>query len=452
VEEEAMNRTLPRTFLTLLLLAATPAAPAADLLEIYQRAQQNDPTWAAAQANYRASIEKGPQGRSLLLPTVSANANTFRVNQDATSTVIATGVTQSGDYRYDNNGYGVQLSQPLFRVPNFAAYAQGKISVSQAEAELTIARQDLILRTAQAYFGVLSAQDTLEFTRTEKNAIKGQLDLAERNFAVGNGTIVDVHEARARYDLAAAEEVLADAQLQLAREALAALIGAPVESLAALSPKLPLPAPEPADAEQWVKAANEQNLQIQVQQYLLDIAEEERRKNRGGHYPTLDLVASHVYNDAGGSAFGIASESTTNQVGLQLQVPLYQGGYVSSRVREAAAREQQTREQLTFTRRQTARLARDAYLAVTAGAVRVRALEQAQLSSRRALESTLIGYESGVRTGVDVLNSQRELYRTARDLSQARYNWLTYRLRLKSVVGTLGDADLAEANSVLTGD
>lgn len=447
-----MSRTLPRSLLTLLLFAAAPAAPAADLLEIYQRAQQNDPTWAAAQANYRASIEKGPQGRSLLLPTVSANANTFRVNQDATSTVIATGVTQSGDYRYDNNGYGVQLSQPLFRVPNFAAYAQGKISVSQAEAELTIARQDLILRTAQAYFGVLSAQDTLEFTRTEKNAIKGQLDLAERNFAVGNGTIVDVHEARARYDLAAAEEVLADAQLQLAREALAALIGAPVETLAALSPKLPLPAPEPADAEQWVKAANEQNLQIQVQQYLLDIAEEERRKNRGGHYPTLDLVASHAYNDAGGSAFGIASESTTNQVGLQLQVPLYQGGYVSSRVREAAAREQQTREQLTFTRRQTARLARDAYLAVTAGAVRVRALEQAQLSSRRALESTLIGYESGVRTGVDVLNSQRELYRTARDLSQARYNWLTYRLRLKSVVGTLGDADLAEANSVLTGE
>jgi outer membrane protein len=452
VEEEAMNNRLPRTLLLLAALIAAPATQAANLLEIYQRAQQNDPTWAAAQANYRAGIEKGPQGRSLLLPTVSAAASTYRVNQDATSTNLATGTTLTGDYRYDNNGYGVQLSQPLFRVPNFAAYAQGKIGVSQAEAELTIARQDLILRAAQAYFGVLSAQDTLEFTRTEKNAIKGQLDLAERNFAVGNATVVDVHEARARHDLAAAEEVLADAQLQLAREALAALIGAPVETLAPLSPKLPLPSPEPADVTQWVKAADEQNLQIQVQQYLLGIAEEELRKNRGGHYPTLDLVASHVYNDAGGSAFGIASESTTNQIGLQLQVPIYQGGYVSSRVRETAAREQQAREQLTFTRRQTARLARDAYLAVTAGAVRVRALEQAQVSSRRALESTLIGYESGVRTGVDVLNAQRELYRTARDLSQARYNWLVFRLQLKAVVGTLGDTDVAEANGVLTGE
>jgi outer membrane protein len=445
-----MKNILPRIVLLIALLAM-PVARAENLLDIYKLAQENDATWTAAQANYRANLEKGTQGRSLLLPSVSFNANYSRNYLQGTTTNLVTGGKLSGSDQYNITGYALQLTQPLFRMSNMAAYAQGKISVSQADAELAIARQDLILRTGQAYFDVLAAQDALEYTKSEKAAIEGQLNLSQRNFAVGNATVVDVHEARARYDLAAADEVSTENDLQVRREVLATLIGRPAGGLSHLAGKIALPKPDPADPEQWVKAAADQNLNIKVQEYLLAIADEEVSKNRSGHYPTLDLVASHTYLNQGGSVFGIATDATTDQIGVQLNVPIYMGGYTSSRVREAVARLEQSRDSLTQTKRQTARQTREAYLAVTSGAVRVQALEQAQVSSQKALESTLIGYESGVRTGVDVLNSQRELYRTKRDLSQARYAWLLSRLRLKAANGTLSEDDLSEINALLSG-
>jgi outer membrane protein len=445
-----MNKFLLR-FALLAILITAPVVRAENLLDIYKLAQENDATWTAAQANYRANLEKGTQGRSLLLPSVSFNANYSRNHLEGTTTNLVTGGVLSGNDNYDVTGYALQLTQPLFRMSNLAAYSQGKISVSQAEAELAIARQDLILRAGQAYFDVLAAQDALEFTRSEKSAIEGQLNLSQRNFAVGNATVVDVHEARARYDLAAADEVSIENDLQVRREVLATLIGQPAGGLAHLAGKIALPKPDPADPDQWVKAAAEQNLSVKVQEYLFAIADEEVNKNRSGHYPTLDLVASHAYLNQGGSVIGVATDATTNQVGVQLNVPIYMGGYTSSRVREAVARLEQSRDNLTLTKRQTARQTREAYLAVTSGAVRVQALEQAQISSQKALESTLIGYESGVRTGVDVLNSQRELYRTKRDLSNARYTWLLNRLRLKAANGTLSEADLNEINALLSG-
>lgn len=434
------------------LLALAPTAHAENLLDIYKLAQQNDPTWSGAQANYRASLEIGPQARSLLLPTISAGAGIYKVSQEATRTDQTTGtVLGISAARYKSTGYNVQLTQRLFNMSGFAAYAQGRIAVSQAEAELAIARQALIQRTAQAYFDVLAAQDAYEFARTEKKAIKGQLDLSQRNFAVGNATVVDVHESRARQDLVAALEVSAESELQVKQEALAAITGTILATmLARPATPLQLPPPEPADAEHWLKAAADQNLQIKVQEYQYAIATEEVKKYRGGHYPSLDLVASRTYSDAGGGVFGTAIESTTDQIGLQLQVPIYQGGFVSSKVREGVARREQARDALTLTKRQTTRQTREAYLAVTSGATRVRALEQALASSQKALEATLLGYESGVRSGVEVLNSQRELYRTKRDLSQARYSWLVGRLRLKAATATLNDNDLAEINSLLT--
>jgi outer membrane protein len=387
---------------------------------------------------------------SLLLPVVSVNANYSKNTIEGTTTNLITGAAIQGKDKYDITGYGVQLTQPLFRTANFAAYAQGKISVSQADAELAIARQDLVLRAGQAYFDVLAAQDALDFARSEKAAIDGQLHLARRN-SKSAMPLVDVHEAQARFDLAAAQEVSADSDLQSKQEALTTLIGRPAGGLARLTSKIGLPKPDPAEPEQWVKAAADQNLQIKVQEFLLAIADEEVNKTRGGHYPTLDLVASHGNLDQGGSALGLATDYTSNQIGVQLNVPIYQGGYVSSRVREAVARREQSRDSLTLTKRQTVRQTREAFLAVTSGAVRVQALEQAQVSSQKALESTLIGYESGVRTGVEVLNAQRELYRTKRDLSQARYTWLLSRLRLKLATGTLNEADLGEINALLSG-
>jgi len=443
-------RVLTLTALLTALLTVLPNARADNLVDVYRLALQNDNAWSAAQNDYHANLEKDTQGRSLLMPNITAGANYYKNELDSTLTSPVTGsVISSGHFWYDSKGYTLQLVQPLFREPAFAAYSQGKIAVTQAEAQLALARQDLILRTAQAYFDVLAAQDTLEFARSQKAAIKGQYDLSRRNFEVGNATIVDVHAAQARYDIAAAQEVSADSDLQVKQEALATITNSPIAVLAPLAPKMALAAPAPADPEEWVKAATDQNLQIKVQESLLSIAEQEVSKNRGGHYPTLDLVAARIYSDAGASVVNLGIESTTNQVGLQLNVPIYQGGYVQSKMRESVARREQARDNLSLARRQTTRQTREAYLAVTSGGARVQALEQALVSTQKALDSTLIGYESGVRTGVDVLNAQSDVYRTKNDLSQARYAYIVSRLRLKAAVGTLNDGDLGEANALL---
>ena len=435
-----MNRLMPLLFLVMM---GTPVM-AADLAEVYRQAKANDPVWRAAQASRLAGIEKAPQGRALLLPTLDFSAGTAESDQQ----VKTPGA--NNHYRYGTDGYHLQLTQPLYRKQNSAAYAQGIAGADIAEQEFEIARQDLMLRTTRAYFDVLAAQDVLDFAITEKDAIGKQLALAKRNFAVGSATLVDVHEAQARYDLVAAQQITAANDVQVRKEALRVLIGAEAGVLAPLGSRFELQPPQPADIEQWAQTAAAASPQLKAQQQALEIARQEVEKTRGGHYPALDLAASRAWSDAGGSVQGFAIESTTNQVGLQLQLPLYQGGGISSRVRESAARLDEAGQRLDLARRQVAQQTRATYLAVINGVARVQALEQARASNERALASTVIGYERGLRTGVDVLNAQRELFRTRRDLSQARYDYLISRLQLKAAAGILQEQDLESINSLLT--
>jgi outer membrane protein len=377
------------------------------------------------------------------LPTLGLSAATSESDQQ----VIMP--STNNNYRYGTDSYNILLTQPLYRKQNFAAYAQGIAGANIAEHEFELARQDLILRATLAYFDVLAAQDVLDFAVTEKEAVGRQLALARRNFAVGSATLVDVHEAQARYDLVAAQQITAANDLEVRKEALRALIGTAPAALARLESRLELQPPDPADMEQWVQTATVQSPRIKAQQETLEIARQEVERNSGGHYPTLDLTASRAWSDAGGSVQGFAIESTTNQIGLQFQVPLYQGGGIASRVREATARLEETSQRLDQVRREVVQRTREAYLAIINGMARVQALEQARLSNERALESTVIGYERGLRTGVDVLNAQRELFRTRRDLSQARYDYLISRLRLKTAAGVLQEQDLEDINRLL---
>jgi outer membrane protein len=434
---------MKRLAVLLWLLAASLPALGADLLDIYQQAKTNDPGWRAAQASRLAGVERAPQGRSLLLPTLGLSAATSESDQQ----VIMP--SSNNTYRYGTDSYNILLTQPLYRKQNFAAYAQGVAGANIAEHEFELARQDLILRTTLAYFDVLAAQDVLDFAVTEKEAVGRQLALARRNFDVGGATLVDVHEAQARYDLVVAQQITAANDLEVRKEALRALIGTAPAALARLETRLELQPPDPADMEQWVQTATTESPRIKAQQETLEIARQEVERNSGGHYPTLDLTASRAWSDAGGSVQGFAIESTTNQIGLQFQMPLYQGGGIASRVREAAARLDETGQRLEQARRQVSQQTREAYLAVISGMARVQALEQARLSNERALESTVIGYERGLRTGVDVLNAQRELFRTRRDLSQARYDYLISRLRLKAAAGVLQEQDLEVINRLL---
>ncbi|MDD5384742.1 MAG: TolC family outer membrane protein [Gallionella sp.] len=430
------------------LLGASSGAQAADLLETFRTAQANDPVFAAARATLQAGQEKLPQGRSLLMPNISLNANsTF--NDSTIQYRQPIGLPGAGNQRYNSHGYGVNLTQPLFRQQNWLAYSEAELQVAQTEAQFRIAEQDLILRVAQAYFDVLIAQDSVQLAEAQKTAISEQLEQAKRNFEVGSATITDTHEAQARYDLTNAQEIAAQNNLEIKKRTLQQLINAMPKELRHLGKEFKLEAPQPADMEKWVADAQLNSLQLAIAQAGAEIAEKEVARNRGGHYPTLDLVANYSSNQSNGGSFGVGSDNTSKSVGVQLNMPLFQGGATQSKWREAEANRERTIQELENTRRNVALQTRQAYLGVVSGIAQVKALQQALTSSESVLEASKLGQEVGVRTNLDVLNAQQQLYATRRDLYQAEYNYLISQLSLKAAVGSLGEEDLGRVNQAL---
>jgi len=442
-----MTKLKPLQLLLAAVLGASATAQAADLLETFHAAQSNDPVFAAARAAQQAGQEKLSQGRATLLPTVTLNANsTFN---DQTMQYRGAAPFPGGNYRYNSSGYGVTVVQPLFRQQNWLAYTESELQVVQAEAQFKIAEQDLILRVAQAYFDVLIAQDSLQLVVAQKNAISEQLEQAKRNFEVGSATITDTLEAQARHDLTGAQEIAVQNNLEIKRRALQQLINAMPLDLQPLGKEFKLDAPQPADMEKWVDDAQMKSLQLVIAQAGAELADKEVARNRGGHYPTLDLVANYSKNAATGSSFGVGSDSTNKSVGVQLNMPLFQGGAANSRWREAEANRERARQELENTRRGVATQTRQAYLGVVSGIAQVQALQQALASSESVLEASKLGQEVGVRTNLDVLNAQQQLYSTRRDLYQAQYNYLVSQLRLKAATGSLGEEDLGSVNQAL---
>lgn len=435
-----------------LMLAALFAgtAHAADLLSVYRDAVAHDAQFASAKAALDAGRERIPQARAGLLPAVNLSANTVWNEVDSTRKTDPPTTTAS---QFNTNGYALTLSQPLFRWQNVVQYQQSKLQVAQAEAQFANARQDLILRVAQAYFDVLLAQDSLQFAQAQKKAISEQLEQAKRNFEVGTATIVDTHEAQARYDLATSQEIAAQNDLEVKRHALRQIIGKEPEPLRPLRPEVQLQLPEPRDMGRWVGAAEQGNFLVQIAQMGLEIAAKEVEKQRAGHYPNVDVVATRSRNASSGSVFsgvsfgGSVTESTT--IGLQLNLPLFAGFATVSRTDEAAALREKALADLENSRRTAAQGARQAYLGVTSGLAQVKALEQALVSSQSALESNRLGYEVGVRINIDVLNAQQQLYATQRDLARARYDTLLAQLRLKAAAAALGEDDVQQINALL---
>ncbi|PLX73842.1 MAG: channel protein TolC [Azoarcus sp.] len=416
------------------------AAFAADLTQVYRDALANDAKFSAARAQFEAGQEKVVQGRAGLLPVIAASATS------TWNDVSYRASSASSDYTYNSNGYAVQLTQPLFRWQNWVQYKQGELQTALAGSQYGQARQDLILRTAEAYFNVLNAEDTLAAVSQLRTAAAEQLEIAKTSFEVGTVTITDVHEAQSRFDLASAQEIAARNDLDVRRESLAQIIGKEPEPLAGLRSGVELQRPQPDNIGEWVSAAEQSSFGVQAQQLAREIATREVSRASGGHMPTLDLVATHSLNSRPSISFD-RSESTT--VGLQLNVPLYQGGGVSSREREAAALKLKADADLEDARRSAALAARQSYLGVTSGMAQVRALEAARLSSTSALEANKLGYEVGVRINIDVLNAQSQLADTLQKLSRARYDTLLAQLRLKAAAGTLGEEDVLAINALL---
>ena len=434
------------TLPALTLVAAQ--ALGADLLQIYRDALANDATYGSARATRDAGLENLPQGLAQILPTVNATAFSQYNETDISFRGAADPQLRLGN----SNGYTVTLTQPLFNWQNFQAYREASFKTAQAEAIFGQATQDLIVRVAQAYFDVLASQDSLALIQGQKVAIAEQLAQAKRNFEVGTATITDTHEAQARFDLATSQEIAAQSDLEIKKRTLQQIVGKFPDQLAPLRASIELNPPIPNSMEDWAAAASTQSYPVRAQEAAVEVAVREIERIRAGHLPTVNIVGTAGQNHTSISttaANNVAADANNRAIGLQLAIPLYSGGNVSSLVRQAVASRDKAQQDLESARRTAALNARQSFLGVTNGMAQVKALEAALVSSRSALDSNKLGYEVGVRINIDVLNAQQQVFSTLRDLSRARYDTILNGLRLKSASGTLTDGDVEEVNRLL---
>lgn len=436
---------------------ASATATAADLNAVYQRALTNDPLIREADANRLAARESKPQALASLLPQINASG---RYDEEETefdgSFVSPAGVApQIRDSDGDTTAWQVSLRQSVFSWQNWATLRRADAESAQAEADYLAAQQDLILRTSEAYFIVLAARDTLEAAQAAHDAIGRQLEQSEKRFEVGLIAITDVQEAKAAYDSATAALIQAKRALATAGERLRELTGDTFDELSKPGADMPLKGPDPANADDWVRLAMDQNAQLIASRLAVDVSRHTVSSERGGHYPSLDLVLTHNDSEESATITGTQAGDVDNQfqgttVSLQVTVPIFSSGATSSRVRQAEFRHIAARERLDRTARETERETRDAYLGVNSEVARVQSLRQAVESAQTALQATEAGYEVGTRTSVDVLEARRRLFESQTTYARSRYDYLLNVLRLQLAAGTLDGKGLADINALLT--
>jgi outer membrane protein len=446
------NRKMLKRTLEILIAAAMSAslsgAAAEDLVQIYRDALASDPVLASAKATWEATQELVPQARAGLLPAVNLAAN---ANEQDFNDRLRTDPTTTIHERFPSYAYTVSASQPLYRPQNSIALNQATQQVGQGDFILASSQQDLIVRVIQAYLDVLLARFNIELTESQKAAVSENLAQAKRNFEVGTATITDTNDAQAKYDQIVAQEISAQNDLDNKLATLRAIIGRAPKELKGFTGKFQPQLPVPGTLDPWVEKAISENYQVRIAQANLDIASLEVDRQRAGHYPTVDLVASFNQGYAGAAATtgangAFASESRLGLIGLQLNVPIYQGGAISSRVRQAVANQEKARQDLEFARRNAQLQAQTSFSGVTNGVAQVKAFEQALASAQVSYDSNKLGLEVGVRTNLDVLNQQQQVFQTRFNLAQSYYNFVINNLRLKQAVGTLTDADVEEIN------
>ncbi len=426
-----------------LALSALGSAQAQSLLELYEAARGYDAAYLAARAQFDASQAQADQARAGLLPQVGLGAAASWARRDSSNNLLdGTSRSQSAT---------LSASQPLYRPANTIANDQAGLSRDIAQARLQIAEQDLIVRTAQAYFDVLAAGDTLTFVQAQKTAVAEQLAAAKRNFEVGTATVTDAREAQARFDLVVAQEIAAENDLRVKKLALDQLVGRGGTAPKPLAAPVNLPPLSPADPNVWLSRVGEQHPTVLSARRALDIAELETRKAEAGHKPTVDLVASYGVSRAPSGITTVPGNVRNNNtsVGVQFNMPLFAGFATQNRIKETLALEEKARNDLDAARRGVDQATRAAFFGVVSGEGQVKALEAAEASSQSALDANRLGYQVGVRINIDVLNAQSQLFQTKRDLAQARYNVLLGNLRLRQASGVLAPEDLAPINGLL---
>ncbi len=442
------TRTIPRHLALAAVLALGPffaaGAQAQSLIELYEAARGFDATYLSARSQYDASLAQAAQARAGLLPQagLGAAANWARREVNNFSAL---------DGNSNNQSATLSASQPLYRPINKLNNDQAILGTDIARARLVQAEQDLIVRSSQAYFDVLAAQDTLAFVQAQKAAVAEQLASAKRNFEVGTTTVTDSREAQAQYDLVVAREIAAANDLRVKQLTLDQLVGRSAVSPHPLAAPVALPDLQPADPQAWVNRTVDTHPALLQATRNLDIAQLETRKAEAGHKPTLDLVGQYQIAKGPITTLPVTGNVRTNtaSVGVQFNLPLFAGFAVQNRIKETLALEDKARTDLEAARRNVDLATRSAYLGVVSGQGQVKALEAAEASSQSALDANRLGYQVGVRINIDVLNAQSQLFQTKRDLAQARYNVLLGNLRLRQASGSLLPQDLLPIDALL---
>ncbi len=435
-------RLLPLSLSLAAALAGT--AQAQSLAQLYEAAKGHDAAFKAAQSQYQANLAKAEQAKALLRPTAGLGAT---VSESDFNNLTST----NADARYGTRTATLSASQPLFRPANMAGYQQGMKQVGLAQAQLKAAEQDLIVRVSQAYFEVLTAEESLAFVKAQKTAVSEQLAADKRNFEVGTSTITDTREAQARFDLVTAQEIAAENDLRIKKLALDQSVGLQnaqplgLKSGANLNPTV-----MGGDAESWVQQATAQSPGIEQARIGLEVAQLETEKAKAGHMPTLDLTASY-----GGTRFRNGNltsriDNNTATVGLTFNLPLYAGHATQNRIQETVSLEEKARNDLDAAQRTVTQATRTAFFGVQSGLGQVKALEAAEASSQSALDANKLGYQVGVRINIDVLNSQSQLFQTKRDLAKARYDVLLGQMKLRQAAGVLKAEDVQSISALMS--
>jgi len=425
------------------------AAPAVmDLRQIYQAALEQDATVRAARAAADVGRERLPQAKAQLMPTVTANVG--KNNNDLNTTapnLLGQDTTTNDKYLSDNRT--LQLRQPLFNMQRWLQFEQAKSLVSEVEATLDREYQNLVVRVAGAYFETLMADEQLDLVLAQKATYTALVDAAKKGLTAGSGTRTDIDDAQSRLDMAMAQELEARQNQDLTRRQLQLLVNQPVMAVAKLNvPALKLSTPQPANLDAWTVKAEQNSPEIKALQARLEAGRQEVRKAQAGHFPTLDAVAQWS-NSGNENITRINSRYENKSIGLQLNVPIFSGGYVNSTIRQAVAEQTRIEESLEALRRDLGVRVHKEYRGVSEGVMRVRALEQAVRSAEQMMKSTQMSLKAGSRTQLDVLNAQQQYTLAMRDLAQARYVYLMSKVRLASLVGDDAAASVDEINASL---
>lgn len=431
----------------LIIGCLSSSAYGADLLDVYRLALRNDPTFEVARYALKAAQEKYPQAVAGLLPTVNASGTN---NVTRAQNVFSNAPGMIRDVHAWN--WSLQLTQPLIRIQNMYAYDEAKVTLEQAQAQYNLAKQDMILRITQAYFGVMASREGIRVAEAELSANEEQLKLAKHGFDNGVAAITDVREGQSRVDQARSRLVVAQNELDAKSAELGKIVDDVPEELVALGTSVPIPPPEPNNQQFWISRARESNPAVRAAESGLLVAEAQVGKTRAEHAPTLDLVASYGENYSSGSTTmptDFASKGRTRQVGIQFTIPLFAGGGTSSHVAEAIAHKYRAGAELEVAQRQAATDARLAFAGVVNGLSQITALESTVESNQSMVNESHAGYKLGVYNNFKVLDAEQRFYSAKRDLVKARYETLFQALKLKAAAGALSEDDLVNANALL---